>query len=42
MNVDEDMANTITEYSIAEKNIAEKNIVGNVREKKTDYDLFQW
>ena len=34
MNVDEEMANTITEYSIAEK-----NIVGNVREKKTDYDL---
>ena len=34
MNVDEDMANTITEYSIAEK-----NIVGSVKEKKTDYDL---
>lgn len=34
MNVDEDVANTITEYSIAEK-----NIVGNVKEKKTDYDL---
>ena len=34
MNVDEETANTITEYSIAEK-----NIVGNVREKKTDYDL---
>jgi hypothetical protein len=34
MNVDKDVANTITEYGIAEK-----NIVGNARTEKKDYDL---
>ena len=34
MNVDKELANTITEYGIAEK-----NIVGNGKENKKDYDL---
>lgn len=34
MNVDEEKANTITEYSISEK-----NVVGAVKEKESNYDL---
>ena len=34
MNVGKEKANTITEYSVAEK-----NIVGEVKEKESNYDL---